>query len=187
MSWTPVRTLLSLLVLVCLACSENEKPSTADLETPVREILELPTYEHIYRDIIYLDERKSFLMFKMVDKSVLFSIDVRVQAGIDFNDGVAISESGEDGILVKLPAAKVLLVDADESSIRQYFIKESGEGIERLEYYDEIDKSKKRIVEDAISRGLLERAEEIAKRLLENFFHLAGFTTVAFEFVREVE
>ena len=73
------------------------------------------------------------------------------------------------------------MIDADEPSIQLYFVRENRRNpISRLEYYDEIDRSKEQIHQDALDRGILYRAEENARRLLENFLQLTGFHTVNF-------
>ncbi len=62
-----------------------------------------------------------------------------------------------------------------------YFLKENRRNpISRLEYYDEINRTKERIRQDALDRDILYRAEENARRLLKNFLQLAGFHTVYF-------
>ncbi len=151
------------------------------METHIREILSLPTYEHIYRDIIYVGEEASFLMFKTVDTKLLFSIDVKVQAGIDLKKGIELVPGKNGTITVHLPRAAILLVDADENSIHQYFLKERGKEITRLSYYDEISRQKEQIEKDAIDRNILFKAEENAKKLIKKFLTLAGFKNVVFK------
>ena len=120
-------------------------------------------------------------MFRTMHTQVLFSIDIRVQAGIDFSEGMLVRPN-RDGksVIVRLPQARVLLVDADESSITQYFVKESGGGIERLDYYDEIDRVKEEILADALGREILQKAEANARNLIIGLLTAAGFEEVRF-------
>lgn len=171
---------LTVILFFLFGCQRSSDLSDVELENQVRALLELPTFEQIYKDIIYVDENKSFLMFKTVDKRVLFSIDIKVQAGLDFHDGFSVRKVTRNEVEVYLPEAKILLVDADESSIHEYFIKEKGDKITRLEYYDEINDKKDFIAKDAIDRGILDRARQNAESLLTKLFHAIGFDTVIF-------
>ena len=168
------------IALLLSACTPNNQLDTDAVTAHLKSILELPTFEHIYRDVIFLDRERSFLMFKTQDTEVLFAIDVRIQAGIDLKKGFAITRSQSGAISVALPAAEILLADADESSIEQYFLKEVGGSISRLDYYDEIDRKKSVLVNDSIDRGILEKAEENARRLIASFLAQAGYNEVFF-------
>lgn len=173
-----------LLIFALLACESNNTPPPDELETHIREILTLPTYEHVYRDIIYVGEEAKFLGITTAEKKLLFSIDVVVQAGIDLSNGIEITPKQKNSVEVKLPPAEILLIDADENSINQYFVKERGKSVSRLEYYDEIDRQKAVIREDALERNILVKAEENAKKLIEKFLSLAGFEEVVFKEIK---
>ena len=156
-------------LLLVSGCVQDGRRDVEEISTHIRSILELPTFEHIYRDVVFLDRERSFLIFKTMDAEVLFAIDVRIQAGIDLSEGFSVNRTRREGITVTLPPAKILLADADETSIHQYFLKEIGGGISRLDYYDEISKKKTAIVEDAVERGILKRADENARSLIQGF------------------
>jgi hypothetical protein len=151
-------------------------PPVEEIERRVRTILELPTYEHVYHNVIYLGEEARFLGIKHLDKRLLFSVNVAVRAGIDLRKGVHIEGTSTGTFRIGLPPPEILLVDADESSIREYFAKEFGGKISRLEYYDEIDKSKARTVEDAIERGILDAAGRQAKAIVEGLLLSLGLS-----------
>ena len=96
-----------LLILILTSCGTQKEVSYDTLETHVREILDLPTFEHVYRDIIYIGEETFlFKKIKVAEKEVLFSIDIVVQAGIDFKDGVLLTPGEKGEITVTLPPAK---------------------------------------------------------------------------------
>jgi hypothetical protein len=154
-----------------------------EVERRVRDLLQLHTYEHIYRDIVYFGEERSFLFFRTMDRRLLFSVNFRVRAGIDLAEELRIIPDSDDPtrLYVRLPAPEVLLVDADESSIHQYFLREHGGRITWLEYSDQLESAKDRIRAEAIARGILEQAETNAVRVLRNFFALAGFSSVEFD------
>ena len=169
-----------------ISCSPAPpSPPPEQLESAVREILELPTFEQIYRDIVYVGEQQKVLFITTIDKEVLFAIDIRVQAGIRDAGLIDIEITGknDDGTRtaeVFLPKSEILLVDADESSIRQYFLKEKGEEISRLEYYDEINRKKDTIVHSAVEAGLIEQADANARLLVRSFLSSADIEVTGF-------
>ncbi|MFP4180648.1 MAG: DUF4230 domain-containing protein [Spirochaetaceae bacterium] len=151
------------------ALTEKDPPaSPALVERSVRSILELPTYEHIYHNIIYIGEEARFLWIKHLDKRLLFSIDITVQAGIDLTKGVTVTPAAAGGMRIGLPPPEILLVDAEESSIRQYISREFGGRFSRLEFYDEIDHSKEQTLQDALENGILDISAARAQALVEN-------------------
>ncbi len=179
------RNLIPLGIVVFLVlltgCPLQQRPDIPELESRIREICEIPGYEHVYRDIIYIDEKTSFLAIPVVDKRLLFAVDVRIQAGIDLNEGFNVEKISRKAVRVTLPPPGVLLADADEESIHQYFLKEFGGQVSRLEYYDEIERKKKELITDAIQRGILVRAEANVRKVIENFLLLSGYDTVIFQ------
>ena len=181
--------LFTITILSCEAPDAN--PSPDKLEISIRQMLEMPSCEQIYRDIVYIGEKEKILFFTTTDKEVLFSIDIRIQAGIR-NAGlvdIQITENKE-GILtavVSLPKSEILLVDAEENSIEQYFIKERGEQISRLEYYDEINRKKKDLEASAISAGILEKADSNCRDLIRSFLSLSGIDSTEFRELRNEE
>lgn len=167
------------MVALLFSCA-GQRPDIGMLEEGVRSILELPTYEQIYRDIIYVDRERSFLVFRTMHAQVLFSIEIRVQAGIDLVSGFRLSRNDDRSITVALPAAEILLVDADESTINQYFVKSSGGSVGRLDYYDEIERIKTEIEQDAVRREILQKAAANARNLILQLLRSAGIEEVRF-------
>jgi hypothetical protein len=160
----------------------------SSLESKVRDLLALSTYEYVYRDVIYLGEEAWFIeIFKTVDKRLLFSVDVIVRAGIDLQKGFSVVELPGKGqaIEITLPKAEILSVDADEGSIHQYFSKEMGGAISRLEYYEEIDRKKDDIRADAIQRGILSQAENNGKKIISRLFTAAGIGEITYRWIEE--
>jgi hypothetical protein len=170
------------LTLFLGACSRGPAVGDDEITSRIRNILELPTAEYRYKDIVHLGNTKSFLFFTTVDKELLFSVDLRVQAGIDFNDELTIyrDKGDPERIFVGLPPAKILLVDADEKSIHQYFSREQGDRFGRLEFADEIAKAKPGVEKDAVSRGILRKADDAAKDLVRGFLRFLGFKSIEF-------
>lgn len=176
-----------LLLFVAGGCTDKQTPTEDEIESRVRDILSLPTFEHVYRDVVYVGEEGRFLGILTKDKKVLFSIDVNVRAGIDLTEGIEIEFPEAGSAIVSLPPAKVLSIDADENTIYQYFVREWGGSLSTLQYYDEINRKKELIREDAVSRGILNNAEENARQLVRNFLRLAEVDNIEFKAVNEGE
>lgn len=175
--------LIALLLSILSGCAPRPVPPSPDvIESRIRSILELPVCEQVYRDIIYVGEEARFLGIRHIDTRLLFSIEIRVQAGIDLMKGVEVRPSAAGGAVVVLPEPELLLVDADESSIKEYFLKEFGKTIGRLEYYDEIERGKERVQAEAIDRGILVLAEQRTEAALTALFDrsVPGGVTVRF-------
>ena len=191
MKKTIFKIILSLVLPFILAgCGspETELP-TEPLELSIRNILEMPAYEQIYRDIVYIGEKERVLFFTTTDKEVLFSVDIMIQAGIKNAGLISIEITGErdDGTrtaVVSIPESEIILADADEKTIEQYFIREKGEGISRLEYYDEINRKKEELVKSAVDSGILEQADANCRNLIKSVLRLSNIEVTGF---REVE
>lgn len=174
-------------------CGESPAPvNISRLEAEVKDILSMPAYEYIYRDVIYLGEERSFIVFKTVDKQLLFSVDVAVLAGLNLERGYSVTSEegaarGERTVTVTLPGAEIFSVDADEQSIHQYFAKEMGASISRLEYYDEIEKKKDDIRRDALKRGILSQAEKNTEKMITRIFSAAGVERLQIQWMRDAE
>lgn len=183
-----MRTALSLMAVVLLgfstSCSPVQDATTIRVEEQVRTLLELNTYEHIYRDLVYFGEERTFLGFlRTMDRAVLFSIDIRVVAGLDLTDEFSITRDRLDPnrVYVRLPPASILTIDADEQSITEYFIRERGGRIGLLELSGQLEAVKERTAEEAIERGILTEAEENARQIISSFLGMAGFSEVEFD------
>jgi len=174
--------LISISLCACDFQTGTSRKSPTDVERQIRSVLELPSYEYLYRDIIYIAEQAQFLGFRHKDTQLLFAVDVRLQAGVDLQKGVQVTPISARGLSISLPAAEILLIDADENTITQYFKKEFGGQIERLAYYDEISLSKERIRTDAIDRGVLTQAQSNAASVLRSLLQSQGFSPVEVEF-----
>ncbi|MBU8912831.1 MAG: DUF4230 domain-containing protein, partial [Spirochaetales bacterium] len=177
------RTAGALILLVLLSgCAPVARLDTISIQEQLTDLLELHTHEHIYRDVVYFGEEKSFLFIRTVDRRILFAINIRVRAGIDLGRGFTIAQDSSDPerIYVQLPAAEILSVDADEKSIHEYFIREQGGRIGLLEMTEQLAEVKTRTEADAVKRGILGKAETNARNIVRNFLAMAGFSQVIF-------
>ncbi|MDA3941443.1 MAG: DUF4230 domain-containing protein [Spirochaetia bacterium] len=175
--YLPILLLLSFL----LSCTPGQKISKPVIENQIRGILDLPTVEYIYREIIYVGQEARFLGIKHLDKRLLFAIDLVINAGIDLTKGIEIRNMIDGSIQIILPEPEILTIDADESTIYQFFVKEWGDKVSHLDYYDEIGKSKDNVKNDAIERGILFKAKENTENMIFKIFSVYGFTNVSFK------
>lgn len=183
----PVLNILPILLILislgsCILQRDTDRLELSEIESRIKTVLELPSYEYVYRDIIYIAEQADFLGFRHKDKQLLFAVDVKLQAGIDLSKGIRVKQEPSAGLTISLPAPEILLIDADENSITQYFKKEFGGEIGRLEYYDEIFHSKTRIRRDALDRGILAKARENAASVVGSLIQGRGISPVTIEF-----
>lgn len=183
-------SILIFFMFFFVSCAESPEPvNISSLESEVRDLLTLSTYEYVYRDVIYLGEERSFIIFKTMDKRLLFSVDVIVRAGINLRKGFSVEEmpGKEPAIEITLPKAEIFSVDADERTIHQYFAKEMGGEISRLEYYEEIARKKDDINADAVKRGILAQAEKNGKKIINRLFSAAGINRITYRWIDSAE
>ncbi|MBN1647523.1 MAG: DUF4230 domain-containing protein [Spirochaetales bacterium] len=175
------KSLLALAVMLLFSACAKPMP-LEEAGEKIRKMLVLPAYEHIYRDIIYFNEQRSLLFFRLYKKELLFSVNIRIQAGVDLQKGFSVVNDGTDSIRITLPPAEILLADADENSIHEMFLTEDNKQIKLLDYYSEIEARKQEIVDDAMARGILAKAEENIRFMLNNMCTGAGYERVTVQF-----
>lgn len=178
--------LVSCMLLASMGC-EDKRPELTLLETQVRKILELPSVEMLYRDIIYQNLEKTFLFIKTSEKEVLFAINIRIQAGYDLQDGFNIKYGEDNTLYIWLPEPKILIADADDESITQYFLKEKFDMFQYTEFQDIIHKRVEAMKKDAIERGIFTSAEDNTHGVLRDFFSLMGFENIVFKNIGDTE
>ena len=167
-------------IFLLAACEQTKNFSKPVIENQIRGLLNLPTVEFVYRDIIYVGQEASFFGIKHLDKRLLFSVDLIIDAGIDLTKGIEIRNLQDGGIQISLSEPEILKVDADEGSIHQFFVKEWGGKVSRLDYYDEIVNSKKSIKIDAVERNILLKAKENTEDIIIKLFSVYGISNVSF-------
>jgi hypothetical protein len=167
---------------VLAGCDTHDAdPRGLPLERRISSLLELNTVEYVYRDIVYFGEQESFLgIFRTRDQQLLFAVRLRVQAGVDLSKGVEVLTDPDNPnmALVRIPSPEVLLVDAKEGSIEQFFVRERGGSIEWDQVSAEMESVKERVKADAVEKGILNQAEENAVELIEEVLGVAGFEEV---------
>ena len=180
-----MRRVLSILIIVSalsLSCSDRQRAvNELSLERRISSLLELHVVEYVYRDIVYFGEQESFLgIFRTRDQQLLFAVRLRVQAGVDLSKGVEVLRDRRkpELVVVRIPAPEILIVDADEGSIEQFFVRERGGSIQWDQVSAEMERVKGRVREDALEKGILLRARENAVQLIREVMAVAGYDDV---------
>lgn len=170
--------------------SERRSPaaSGAEVREEVKAIQTLASSEYRYREVVYYGEQARLLGIPAGRREVLFSVDIVVRAGIDLTRGFEVEiDPREKTVYLTLPAAEILLVDAKEDSIQQYFSTERLGRLDWLDVGEELSRAKAVNRNDAIERGILSAAEEQARSVLDDLIRASGFDTVEVRFRRSTE
>lgn len=163
-------------------------PDIIDIREEISAIKTLTAGEYRYRDVVYYSEETRLLGIPAGRREILFSLDIVVRGGIDLSRGfLAETDESGDTLFLTIPAAEILLVDADEDSIDQYFAEDRLGRIDWLDVGDELSRAKEANRRDAIDRGILADAEAQARSVLSDLGRSAGFAAVEVRFRPAVE
>ncbi len=148
----------------------------------IKNLEELVTARQIYRNVIYTEIKENFI----VDKRSLFTINYNVTAGVDFSRGFSIdTKNGTVRITYSYP--QILSIDADESSIEQYFALQRFGKLKQSDYLNIIFDEKTRIKEEALNAGILERADINLQRLISGILKEGGIENIRYVHHRKEE
>ena len=153
---------------------EVEKEITAStIQDGLRDMGFLVTEEYYFTQVIsYTSNLKLFNLVELgiTESKYLASYDGVVTAGIDF-EKIRIQKDQDRGVIdVALPEAAILNVDIDPESFELYTEKEGwGNPISLKDYNQSLVELEKNAADRAVERGLLDRAEENARQVVENF------------------
>ena len=166
--------LIAAVIVVFTVSIQNSK--LIKIEERIKDLEELVTAQHIYRNVIYTEIKENFF----VDKRSLFTINYIVTAGVDFSKGLEI-KTYKNSIRVRYPKPEILSIDADEGSIDQYFVVERFGKLKQSDYLNIVFDEKDRIREDAINAGILERADKNLKTLITGLLRQGGINNILFD------
>ncbi len=186
------RRVLSLsLLLIFLCCGAGgifflvQKHNRIIREQQVYEeltrIRELVTNRQVYRSVIYTTVKENFLQ----ERSLLFTADFHVTAGIDLSKGFSLEIQGNSAYLT-LPAGEILLVDADDTSLEQVFTKERFSTITTGDYLPLLTGEKDNIRQQAREKGIEKEAEIRAQQIFSGMLKMTGYDHVIVTFRREL-
>ena len=150
-----------------------EKEVAAEtIQEGLNDIGQLITEEYYFTEVVrYSSIKKLFnIELGITASSFLASYDGVVTAGLDFT-GIRIQKDEVDkAILVTLPKAQILSVDIDPDSFELYSEKEGlGNPISMEDYNASLTELENSAREKAVKLGVLDRADENARRVIQNF------------------
>jgi Protein of unknown function (DUF4230) len=182
----PLLSLLILLPVLPLSAfylsRQKEQRVAGEIRGQLEQLGELTTVTQLYRSVFYTREKKNFIQ----DKSILFTAEYNVQAGVDLSEGFDLSIRGGDARLI-LPPGRIFLVDADDTSFKQILIKEKFSNINTGDFLPLISEEAAAIEEQAVYQGLPTAAEDKAVILMKGILRAAGLENVQVEFREGVE
>lgn len=151
---------------------------TEVMERRLKDLRELQTVSQTYRSVIYVEEKN----FWRGNKQVLFTLEYVVSAGVDFSKGLEIRELPDGVIQVRLPGADILSSDADETTIRQMFLKEQTllNPVRMGDYMPQIIIQGEANRQAALDGGILKLAEANARMAVLRILKLGEFENIVF-------
>lgn len=139
----------------------------------LRELGKLVTEEYYFTDV--LSYSSALKLFKTVSlpfttSSFLVSYDGVVTAGLDFEKIEVAKDETAKIITVSLPAAEIMNVDIDPESFVLHSEKSGlGNPVSASDYNQSLVELESTAREKALAKGLLERADENAQKVIAHF------------------
>ena len=167
-------------------CSERVPEDTTQREIEaISQMRELSLVEYRVRKIVKANDEGEW--YKIGDRKILLSCTAYLKAGIDLSGFSAenVDINRLDGsVTVTIPHAKLLSLDMPASEIREEYdhvtmLRHSFSAEERNAL---LRQGEKQIRSSVPSLGILEKAEENARRFFESVFQKMGFETVEVAF-----
>lgn len=171
-SITIVVIIIFVLTIFGLRINSNKKEQKQILNK-IEQLQQLVTAKQIYREVIYSKESKDFLWIPLANKEFLFALDYTLTAGIDISKGYK-TEKKDEYFIITLPKAQIFSIDADDTTIKEYFVKQRFTKLNRDDYFKLIKESKESILLGDSVKILLEESEINARILLQSLLQITG-------------
>lgn len=174
-AWIPILALGG-----CSGRSSADDTVQREIEA-ISQMRELSLVEYRVRKIVKADDEGEW--YKIGDRKILLSCTAYLKAGIDlggFSSGNVDINRMDGSVTVTVPHAKLLSLDIPASEIREEYdhvtmLRHSFSAEERNAL---LRQGEKQIRSSVPSLGILEKAEENARRFFESVFTKMGFTSV---------
>lgn len=141
----------------------------------LEQLEQLVTAKQVYKEVLYLKKTEDFLWIPIKQREFLISVEYDVIAGVDLSKGYKVSREG-DTYIVELPKAEIISIDANDRSLKEYYIKEQFSKLTRDDYFGMIQESKEKIIQGDDIEDLLSIAEYNAVRLIRSLLQLADIS-----------
>ena len=118
------------------------------------------------------ENREFFDLFEIpfTESRQIFSYDIEIDASVDFTQISYDININKNEITIKLPHSKIYKATLDTDSLKIYLDSESlFSRIDLQEHNDALKEMEEQAIQDAEANGLLEAADENAKRIIEGF------------------
>lgn len=142
------------------------------IKAGLADIGELATEEYYFTEVETYDSSKKYKDFKLpfTTSRFVYSYDGTIKAGIDFAQIEVNKDDSKKVITVTLPKSRILSSEVDEDSFQIYDEKRSiFNPVSVSDFNAANSELKKKAEEDALDRGVLEKADENAVVLVKNF------------------
>lgn len=167
---------------------EVEKEITAEMiEDGLNDMGVLLTEEYYFTEVVSFSSIKKFLStdikLPFTETAYLAGYSGVVNAGIDFSAVTVEKNEETKRITVHIPKAEIRNIDIDPESFELFSEKVGlGNPLSAEDFNNSLIELENTAAEKAVSRGLLERADENAKTLIENFIRsLADMSVYSLE------
>jgi hypothetical protein len=150
---------------------EIEKTITADvLQDGLNDMGILITEEYYFTQVENYEKTKTILNFFTSSSNFIYSYDGVVTAGIDCGE-IAVEKNDTNKVItITVPPAEIRYIDIDYDSFQMYSEKEGlWNSMSMEDYNDSLVEFEDLAKENAINKGVLEKADENAKTIIENF------------------
>ena len=160
---------------------EVEKEVTVEeIAAGLNDMGVLLTEEYCFTDVVRFSSIKKFFSIELgiTESSFLASYDGVVTAGVDFAAVRVERDEAQKLIIVTLPAAQIMNVDIDTESFQLYSEKTGlGNPVSAADFNSSLVELEQAARDKALARGILDRADENARRIIRNF--VAGLVDTA--------
>ncbi len=172
-----------------LAPKEEKIIVTMDVET-IEDGLEnmgvLVTQEYYFTQVETYTKEKKILGYFDSSSGFTYSYDGKVTAGIDFGKVTVTKDEDSKTLTVEIPYSELQATDIDMDSFKVYSEKDSLWNPLNIEDYNvSLSEFEETAERKALDSGILERSNEQAKELINNFItNFPGTSDYTIEFVQ---
>lgn len=145
------------------------KIDTKVIEDGLREMGTLVTQEYYFTQLEEYTNTEKFWIFDST-ASFAYSYDGVVAAGIDCSKITVVKDDEQKIITIKIPKAQITSVTIDNDSFKKYEEKNGlWNKVTTDKFNDSMATFKQKAQENAVSRGLLDNADESAEKMILSF------------------
>jgi hypothetical protein len=140
------------------------------LQDGLRDMGVLITQEYYFTQVENYEKTKTIMKFFTSSSNFIYSYDGVVTAGVDFNNITVEKDDTDNVIIITVPQSEIQYIDIDYDSFKIYSEKDGLWNPTSIEdYNDSLVALKKSVEEKAIEKGVLDKADENAKTIIQNF------------------